>query len=151
METIFTCKHFDELTTKELYEILKLRMEVFCIEQQCAYQDCDDRDYVSYHVEGRQGNELVAYSRLLPKGVSYEEYCSIGRVLTKATVRGQQVGKELMTRSIEQCNKLFNEKIKISAQSYLEKFYSDFGFEATGHHYLEDEIPHMSMILIPSR
>ncbi len=147
MQTEFICKHFDELSTRELYTILQLRMEVFSMEQQCAYQDCDDRDLVCYHLMGMQNNEMVAYSRLLPKGVSYDDYCAIGRVLTKANVRGQQIGKELIKKSIELCNVLFNEKIKIGAQSYLEKFYADFGFVSTGHLYLEDEIPHMSMVL----
>jgi ElaA protein len=147
MQTAFICKHFNELTTKELYSILKLRIEVFTIEQQCAYQDCDDRDLICYHLMGIQNNELVAYSRLLPKGVSYDDYCAIGRVLTKSTVRGQQIGITLMKTSISLCKELFNEKIKIGAQSYLEKFYSDLGFVATGHQYLEDEIPHMSMVL----
>lgn len=146
----FICKHFDELNTKELYSILKLRQEVFTLEQQCAYQDCDDRDFLSYHLLGYKDHELVAYSRLLPKGVSYDEYCSIGRVLTKSTVRGNHVGKELVSRSIDLCKQLFNQPIKIGAQSYLEKFYSDFGFKSTGHFYLEDEIPHMSMILQPA-
>lgn len=143
----FICKHFDELNTKELYSILKLRQEVFTLEQQCAYQDCDDRDFSSYHLLGYNDHELVAYSRLLPKGVSYDDYCSIGRVLTKSTVRGKNVGKELVSLSIDLCKQLFNQPIKIGAQSYLEKFYSDFGFKSTGHFYLEDEIPHMSMIL----
>ncbi len=146
MQTEFICKHFNELTTKELYAILKLRMEVFAIEQQCAYQDCDDRDLVCYHLMGIRNSELVAYSRLLPKGVSYDDYCAIGRVLTKSTVRGQQIGKMLMEKSISLCNELFGEKIKIGAQSYLESFYSALGFVSTGHHYLEDEIPHMSMV-----
>jgi len=147
MQTQFICKHFNELTTAELYAILKIRMEVFIIEQKCAYMDCDEKDFVSYHLMGYQHDELVAYSRLIPKGVSYEEYCSIGRVLTKASARGQEIGKELIKRSISICKELFNCKIKIGAQSYLEKFYADFGFESTGHLYLEDEIPHMSMIL----
>lgn len=147
MNTEFICKHFDELNTKELYAILKIRMEVFAIEQQCAYQDCDERDFESYHLMGFKNHELVAYSRLLPKGVSYDEYCSIGRVLTKATVRKEGIGIELMKRSIELCKELFHENIKIGAQSYLEKFYAGFGFISTGHFYLEDEIPHMSMTL----
>ncbi len=146
MQTEFICKHFDTLTTKELYAILKLRMEVFAIEQQCAYQDCDDRDLQCYHLLGMQDGELVAYSRLLPTGLAYDDYCAIGRVLTKSTVRGQRIGKELMERSIALCKEMFNEKIKIGAQSYLEKFYSELGFKSTGHHYLEDEIPHMSMV-----
>ena len=146
MQTDFICKHFNELTTTELYSILKLRMEVFAIEQQCAYQDCDDRDLQCHHLLGMQDGELVAYSRLLSKGLAYDDYCAIGRVLTKSTVRGQRIGKELMERSIALCKEMFNEKIKIGAQSYLEKFYSELGFESTGHHYLEEEIPHMSMV-----
>jgi ElaA protein len=147
MEILFKCKHFDELSTRELYAILQARQEVFSIEQQCMYQDCDDRDQFAYHLLGMWDNQLVAYSRLLPKGVSYPEYCSIGRVLTKSIVRNCGAGKQLIRKSIDLCRDIFAEDIKIGAQSYLEKFYSDFGFEPTGHHYLEDDIPHMSMIL----
>ena len=147
MKTTFFCKHFNELNTIELYTILKNRMEVFTLEQQCAYQDCDNRDLEAFHLIGIQNNELVAYSRLLPTGVSYDHYCSIGRVLTIASVRRQQIGKELISESIRLCRELFGTPIKIGAQAYLEKFYSDFGFVSTGHHYLEDEIPHLSMIL----
>ncbi|MBK7763897.1 MAG: GNAT family N-acetyltransferase [Bacteroidetes bacterium] len=147
METIIICKHFNELTTIELYRILQLRLEVFSLEQNCMYQDCDDRDLLCYHLLFWQDDVLVAYSRLLPKGVAYENYCSIGRVLTKKTVRGTLLGKQLVQKSIQLCNELFNEPIKIGAQSYLEKFYSDFGFVSINHHYLEDDIPHMSMVL----
>ena len=147
MKINFVCKHFNELSTYELYAILQIRMEVFSIEQQCAYQDCDDRDLQCYHLMGFHDEQLVAYSRLLPKGIAYDEYCAIGRVLTKVTVRAQSIGKELMNHSIELCREMFDAPIKIGAQSYLEKFYADFGFVSTGHHYLEDEIPHQSMIL----
>lgn len=146
MEIQFECKHFKELSTLELYTILKSRMEVFTLEQECAYQDCDDRDLFAYHLAGMHGSELMAYSRLLPPGIAYEQYCSIGRVLTRKPARGSGIGKQLMVRSIEICDTLFSCDIKISAQSYLERFYTELGFTATGEHYFEDNIPHMSMI-----
>lgn len=147
MEIQFAYKHFNELNTRELYTILKARMEVFTLEQECAYQDCDDRDLQAYHLVGMQGDELMAYSRILPTGIAYENYCSIGRVLTRKPARGLSLGKALMKRSIAICHELFPADIKISAQSYLERFYTDLGFVATGDHYFEDNIPHMSMIL----
>ncbi len=139
---------FDELNTSLLYSIMRVRQEVFIVEQDCPYLDADSKDQAGYHLLGtNEQGDLVAYTRLLPKGVSYPEYCSIGRVLTTDKVRGQGAGKELMKHSIQICKTLFTgQKIKISAQSYLDKFYSDLGFEATGESYLEDNIPHQAMI-----
>jgi len=139
---------FDELSTSLLYNIMKVRQEVFIVEQNCPYLDADGKDQAAYHLLGTyEADEVVAYTRLLPKGVSYPEYCSIGRVLTTEKARGQGAGKDIMLQSIATCRKLFsNQKIKISAQSYLVKFYTDLGFEPTGETYLEDNIPHMAMI-----
>lgn len=146
MQIEFYCRHFNELNTRELYTILKSRIEVFTLEQDCAYQDCDDKDLSAYHLIGQSGETLMAYSRILPPGVAYHKYCSIGRVLTRKPARGLTIGKQLMQRSIGLCEEMFACDIKISAQSYLERFYSDLGFIPTGDHYLEDNIPHMSMI-----
>ena len=127
---------------------MKVRQEVFIVEQDCPYLDADGKDQAGFHLLGTdKKGDLLAYTRLLPKGVSYPEYCSIGRVLTSEKGRGKGAGKEIMLQSIAACKKLFpNQKIKISAQSYLNKFYTDLGFEATGESYLEDNIPHMAMI-----
>lgn len=118
------------------------------MEQNCPYQDADNKDQESWHLMVfNSDKELVAYSRLLPKGIFYNEYASIGRVVTSKSVRMQGVGKLLMKASMEQSKVLFgNTPLKISAQAYLRKFYSSFGFEATGEEYIEDHIPHIGMI-----
>jgi ElaA protein len=145
--TIF-CKHFKDLTTEELYNIIKLRIEVFCVEQNCPYQDADGKDFDSWHLMVLDANNtLIAYSRLLPKGISYPEYASIGRVVTAKSMRLTGTGKLLMQASIDHCKQLFgNTPIKISAQAYLRKFYTSLGFIATGEEYIEDHIPHIGMI-----
>ena len=143
------CKHFKDLSTTELYNIIKLRIQVFCVEQNCPYQDADDKDFESWHLMiYNKANELVAYSRLLPKGVSYPGYASIGRVVNAQSVPGQGIGILLMQKSIEKTLELFKgEPIKISAQAYLRKFYTSLGFVATGEEYIEDHIPHIGMVL----
>jgi len=140
-------KHFNDLTIDELYKIIQLRLEVFVIEQDCHYMDCDDKDRSAYHLMYFDQNILVAYCRMLPEGVSYNGYSSIGRVATKATHRRLNLGKELMTEAIARLKELFPFPIKISAQSYLERFYNDLGFEVVTEEYLEDEIPHKGMVL----
>jgi ElaA protein len=143
----FTFKHFDQLTLEELYWLLQLRSEVFVVEQNCVYQDIDDKDRQGFHLLGFIENQLVAYARILPKGISYIDYCSIGRVCTKKTYRQLGSGKKLMQQTILHCRELYpNTKIKISAQSYLLKFYTELGFEAIGEEYLEDDIPHRAMV-----
>jgi ElaA protein len=144
----FTCLPFAELTPQELYEILSLRQEVFVVEQNCPYLDTDGKDQESFHLMCRNdAGQLVAYTRLLPKGLSYPNYPSIGRVANAPSVRGQGVGKILMEKSIALCLHLFgNEPIKIGAQSYLLAFYSSLGFVSTGEEYLEDGIPHTKMV-----
>jgi len=144
----FFCVSFPELTNYQLYEILALRMEVFCVEQNCPYQDCDGKDLESWHLMGRdEAGKLVCYTRLLPAGLAYPEYTSIGRVVTAPSARGTGAGKVLMEKSIAKCQQLFgNQSIKIGAQTYLLKFYEGFGFQSTGEAYLEDGIPHTSMI-----
>ena len=126
-----------------------LRQEVFVVEQNCPYLDADGKDQESWHlmVYEMDTNQLVACTRLLPKGLAYPEYMSIGRVVTSAQVRGTGAGKYLMEVSLQACEKLFGKgPIKIGAQSYLLRFYEGFGFESTGEDYLEDGIPHTKMI-----
>jgi ElaA protein len=140
-------KKFDELTSHELYSILQLRNEVFVVEQNCVYQDADNKDQASYHFTGWMNDRLIAYTRLLPRGIAYNEYVSIGRVVTSPSERGNGIGKELVQRAIEQLNNLFESvPIKIGAQIYLKKFYSEFGFQQTSDIYLEDGIEHIEMI-----
>ena len=140
-------KKFDELTPYELYSILQLRNEVFVVEQNCVYQDADNKDQASYHFTGWENDKLIAYTRLLPKGVAYKEYVSVGRVVTSPSERGNGIGRELIKKSIEQLNNLFESvPVKIGAQIYLKKFYSEFGFQQTSDIYLEDDIEHIEMI-----
>lgn len=143
--TIWQCKPFAELTTIELYEVLKLRTEVFIIEQNCFYQDCDGKDETSWHLMGIDNGILCAYARLLPPGLSYETP-SIGRVVTSPQCRGKGYGKQLMEVAVQNIRQLFGETdLTISAQVYLEKFYASFDFTSTGAIYLEDNIEHIKM------
>lgn len=145
----FLVKSFDQLSLHELYRILQLRAEVFVVEQDCVYQDLDNKDQMSYHVLGLEDGEIHAYTRIIPAGISYKDYVSIGRVVNSKEVRGKGVGKAQMEFTISSANQFFPvTKIKISAQSYLDKFYTDLGFQSTGEEYLEDGIPHQAMILI---
>jgi len=139
-------KKFDELTNVELYEILKIRNTVFVVEQNCVYLDTDDKDLQSWHLSGYYQNQLVAYLRILPPGLSYKE-ARIGRVVTHPNFRKNSFGIELMKAGIEKILEQFNKvNIKISAQCYLLNFYSNLGFIAIGETYLEDDIPHIEMI-----
>lgn len=146
-DLLLVTKHFSELTTTELYAILHLRSNVFVVEQHCIFLDPDNNDQKAYHTLGWMGDELVATTRLFNKDIIYEGYQSIGRVANSAKFRGLGVGKALMNYSIQECERLFDKgSIKIGAQLYLKKFYSDLGFEQSGDIYLEDEIDHIPMI-----
>ncbi|WP_162427236.1 GNAT family N-acetyltransferase [Pontibacter pudoricolor] len=141
------CKHFNELTNTELYDMLRLRSDVFVVEQNCVFLDLDDKDQQCYHVLFYDDKTIVACSRLVPPGVSYPEI-SIGRIVTSMAVRGTGVGKLLVDFSIEECRKLFgNGPIKIGAQLYAKKFYESFGFVQSSDVYDEDGIDHIKMIL----
>jgi ElaA protein len=146
----FTCKKFEDLSVFELYEILAIRAEVFVVEQNCPYQDMDGKDLQSWHFMVRdEDGKLVAVTRLLPEGVSYQGYTSIGRVVSSPSVRGSGIGKVLLEESIKKTVELFgNQPIKIGAQTYLLKFYEKFGFVSTGEEYLEDGIPHTKMVRV---
>ena len=147
MEIEWICKHFNELTTKELYQLLQLRNEVFIVEQNCPFQDLDDKDFKCVHLMCYNDNkELMAYTRLVPAGISYTE-ASIGRVVTAAKARKYGIGKILMSKSIIQIEQLFGEKsIKIGAQLYLKRFYESFQFVQSSEIYLEDGIEHIEMV-----
>jgi len=144
----FYCWSFEELDTYQLYRIMQLRQEVFVVEQDCPYLDADDKDQKSYHVCGiDESNIIQAYTRLVPKGISYPNYISIGRVVNSKSIRGMGYGTILMEKSIEEAKKLWpNIPIKISAQTYLIKFYNSLGFKEIGEEYLEDDLPHIAMI-----
>ena len=145
---IWKCQSFSELSTPELYKILQLRNEVFVVEQNCPYQDCDGKDFDAYHLSAWKKDNVLAYTRLLPVGISYPDAASIGRVITSPLARKQDLGKVLMRKSLEKIKELFGDMpVKIGAQTYLKKFYESFSFFQIGEGYLEDGIPHITMEL----
>lgn len=147
MQLNWVFKKFDELTTAELYAVMQLRNEVFVVEQNCVYQDADDKDQPSVHLCGWNGAKLVAYTRIIPQEISYTE-ASIGRVVTSPAYRNTGAGRQLMKESIRRCCSEFNcTAIKIGAQVYLTAFYQSLGFIQCSSEYLEDGIPHIEMIL----
>ncbi len=147
MQLNWIFKKFDELTASELYSIMQLRNEVFVVEQNCVYQDADDKDQKSFHLCGWDDEKLVAYTRIIPQGISYTE-ASIGRVVTSPAYRKTGAGRQLMKESIRRGFSEFNcTAIKIGAQIYLTAFYQSFGFVQCSNEYLEDGIPHIEMIL----
>ena len=142
----WSCKSFSKLTVDELYKVLQLRSQVFVVEQNCVYQDCDNKDPGSFHLMGWKNNTLVAYARLLPAGLVYSSP-SIGRVVTSPSTRRVGIGRELMRVAIEKTIELFRDtQITISAQVYLKSFYTSLGFQPVGEVYLEDNIEHIRMI-----
>jgi len=139
-------KTFKDLSTKELYDLLQLRSEVFVVEQDCVYQDVDGKDQKALHVLGYKGEKLVAYTRIFKPGDYFKE-SSIGRVVVSADERKFKHGYTIMNASIEAIKNHYNETdIRISAQTYLKKFYTNLGFNEVGEEYLEDGIPHINMI-----
>ncbi|AHF15306.1 GNAT family acetyltransferase [Niabella soli DSM 19437] len=142
----WTCKAFADLSTIELYQILQLRAAVFVVEQHCVYQDLDGKDLKGYHLIGWHNGAAVAYTRLLPKDVSYREQ-SIGRVVTAQTYRALGLGRVLMEQSIEASYRLFGKNpIRIGAQQHLKRFYESLGFQQASDVYEEDGIPHIEMV-----
>lgn len=139
-------KSFDQLSLQELYGILTLRVDVFVVEQACPYPEVDGKDPNCLHLLGMDNGELVAYLRILPAGLSYDEV-SIGRVVIKSSHRGKVLGRPMMEQAIRYITNEWKEsQIKIGAQAHLEKFYSSLGFEAVSEVYLEDDIPHLDML-----
>ncbi len=149
MEIKWQCVEFNALSLSQLYDVLALRQEVFVVEQDCPYLDADGKDQEGWHVCGYDDEgELVAYTRILPQGISYKKYPSIGRVITSQKIRGKKKGRELMEYSIAETQKLWGRiPIKISAQSHLQGYYNSVGFKIIGDEYDEDGIPHVAMLL----
>jgi ElaA protein len=141
---------FAKLTVEELYDLLALRQLVFCVEQKCPYLDCDGKDQESMHLLGSDASgRLVAYARLVPAGVTFEEP-SIGRVVNHPEVRQSGVGRELMREAIARALAAFGARpIRIGAQLYLKRFYEELGFAVAGPTYDEDDIPHVQMLFTP--
>ncbi|MBX2877789.1 MAG: GNAT family N-acetyltransferase [Saprospiraceae bacterium] len=144
----YSCTPFSSLSLAALYEVMAVRQLIFAVEQDCAYLDADGKDITAWHVLGTNGQgEILTYARLLPKGIAYEDYASIGRVLSMKAVRGSGEGRRLMEFCLAQCDALWpGISIKISAQAYLLEFYASLGFAPVGESYLEDGIPHRGMI-----
>ncbi len=139
-------KPFHALSVDELYALLRLRTEVFVVEQQCVFQDMDNKDQHCHHLLGHEHGELVASARIVPPGLSYPEP-SIGRVVTSPAARGAGAGRLLMTESISRLEALYGRTpIRIGAQLYLQKFYTSLGFMQSSEVYDEDGIDHIEML-----
>lgn len=139
-------KRFDQLSTRELYQILKLRVDVFVVEQKCPYEEIDNLDYHAIHVYFKEADEIIAYLRILDKGVESEDV-AIGRVISAKRRCG--IGSKLLIEGIKAAKENFKaEKIYIEAQSYARKFYENLGFEQISEEFLLDDIPHIKMELI---
>ncbi|WP_166361439.1 GNAT family N-acetyltransferase [Pseudomonas akapageensis] len=147
MSIDWICKHHEDLGKEQLYAILKLRTEVFVVEQNCPYQDVDGQDLQgdTCHLMGWQDGELVAYLRLLDPETQGGDVV-IGRVVVAAAARGQRLGHALMEQALKQAEKRWPElPVYLSAQAHLQAYYAGYGFVATGTEYLEDNIPHIGM------
>lgn len=146
MNWIWHYKKFEDLTSYELYKILELRVEVFVVEQNCLYNECDGKDLKCDHLWCELDGEIMAYCRIVPPGVSYSEP-SIGRVVSHPKHRDKKLGYELMRHSLQIIDNHYQAKsVRISAQSYLKSFYEKFGFQQVSEEYLEDNLPHMEML-----
>lgn len=145
MDVLWKIKSFEALSVVELYKLLELRNEVFIVEQNCVYQDIDDKDKKALHIIGEINGLVVAYARIF-KPKDYFDNASIGRVLVKQTHRNKKLGNFLMKKAIYFIQQEYGEiKITISAQLYLKIFYESLGFIQTSETYLEDDIPHIEM------
>ena len=141
------CLPFEALPSLILYDLLRLRSEVFVVEQNCAFQDIDRQDMDAHHLLGyNEAGELAAYARLFDAGKSYEQ-ASIGRVIVAQPFRQYGLGRELMRQALAFSDALFGPQAnKIGAQQHLERFYNEFGYEQSGPMYVEDGIPHIPML-----
>lgn len=142
------CKPFHALNVNELYDIMVLRQEVFVVEQNCVFLDADGKDKNALHcLAFNENNQLLAYTRIFNKDVYYQNYSSVGRVVSSPLERGQNFGRIIFQYSLDQIEIHFEKTdVKIGAQSYLEKFYGSFGFQSIGEDYIEDGIPHKIMV-----
>ena len=138
-------KPFEALSVNELYDLLKLRSEIFVVEQNCVYLDLDGKDKLALHLFAEFEGKVVAHARLFKPGISFDN-ASIGRVVVDANYRDRKWGHDLMREAIAAIATHYNEnKITIGAQLYLKKFYESHGFVQTSEMYLEDDIPHIEM------
>ena len=145
----YVWKKFLELTTEELYALINLRQKVFIVEQDCPYVDADYSDQDASHLLGYDGDNLIAYLRAFPPGIKYEG-SSLGRIVTEINMRGGVIGKRLTQEGVNFLSNLYpDNEIIISAQHRLEHFYKELGFVSRGEVYLEDDIDHIQMFLVP--
>ena len=143
MKTDLHEKTFPELTVPELYELLRIRTEVFVVEQNCVYQDMDGDDQAALHLWLTEGEKVVALCRVCPAGTHMQEV-SIGRVIT--TVRGKGYGRRIMLEGIRAAREHFGAKvIDIEAQEYAKGFYEQVGFRQSSEPFMLDGIPHIKM------
>lgn len=146
MSLKITIKEFEMFSLKELYDVLQLRSQVFVVEQDCVYQDIDGKDGQALHILGKHKGKIVAYTRCFAPGIYFKE-ASIGRVVVAETYRNEGYGIKIMEASIQAIQIHYRtHKIKLSAQTYLTKFYNSLGFFESGEGYLEDGIPHIAMV-----
>jgi len=142
------CNQFQQLDNHQLYDLMKLRVNIFVVEQKCPYPELDDKDrnIETRHLMAYRDSSLIAYARLLPPGLSYPDV-SIGRFAVESSVRNQGIGSLLMEKSLEKIAKLWpDQAIRISAQEHLVRFYEKFDFIKVSDSYLEDGIPHVEML-----
>lgn len=143
----FTLKHFNELTVGELYEILELRINIFVVEQDCPYTEIDGKDKQAMHLFIRKDHKIIAYLRILQKGVSFEEM-SFGRVVVDQQYRGKGLAKILLIRAIRfVAEETQEKKVRIEAQSYARRLYERVGFKQVSEEFIMDGIPHIEMLL----
>ncbi|CDF81429.1 putative acyltransferase [Pseudomonas knackmussii B13] len=147
MDLTWSCKHHSELSKEELYAILRLRCEVFVVEQTCPYQDIDGQDLAgdTCHLTAHEGEQMLAYLRLLDPETHSGEVV-IGRVITAAAGRGRGLGHQLMEHALDEAARRWpGRPVYLSAQAHLQGYYGRYGFQAEGDVYLEDDIPHIDM------
>lgn len=138
-------RHFEVFSVSEWHRLLALRTAVFVVEQQCAYQEVDEKDPRCWHLELLCDGQLIGTLRVVPPGVTYAE-CAIGRVAIDPTYRGLGLGRDLMNSALRFCEARWPRGVRLSAQAYLQGFYESLGFQATRAPYLEDDIPHIEML-----
>jgi len=141
-------KAFDQLNVPELYALMKLRVDVFVVEQHCPYPELDDRDQGAMHLLGWAGDRLVGYLRVLPPELSGHGLPALGRIVTAADCRSLGLGRALVRLGVDYAQQAYPAMaLRIAAQAHLQPFYAEFGFEPVGESYLEDDIPHIDMLL----
>lgn len=148
----WSLKRFQQLTVDELYRIIRLRIDIFVVEQNCPYPELDGKDMhpEALHLFSTINNEVAAYMRIFPPGVSYPNQTSLGRVVTNEVFRRQGLGRQLLSKAVEILDQRWPDKVcHISAQAYLQDYYAKQHFIAEGEGYLEDDIPHIAMLRQP--